>query len=194
MGNAHLDKLLETGKPFLPCYWHRQGLFCSYYLFQQQHRGLKLGFLVSPSGDGDIGSDIIESWGARSIRGSSSETGAQALRDLYYAITREGLSITTTPDGPRGPIFEFKPGIIMLSRLTGAPILPMAYAVDKAWLLRSWDRFFIPKLLSTIVIVIGEPVFIPSKLTEQETGKYQIKMAEILNKLTESATQELNTK
>lgn len=192
IGNSQIDKLLETGKPFLPCYWHQQALFCAYYLLKQKDRGLNLGFLVSPSEDGDIGTKLIESWGARSIRGSSSGTGAQALRDLYYAITRENISVTTTPDGPRGPIFEFKSGMITLARLTGAPILPMAYATDRAWTLRSWDRFFIPKPFSRIVILIGEPIKIPDRLTEAETKLLQDEMAERLNQLSASAKQQLD--
>lgn len=193
-GLSQIDQLLESGKPFLPCYWHQQALFCAYYLFQQQSRGLKLGFLVSPSEDGDIGSNIIDSWGARSIRGSSSETGGQALRNLYHAIVQEGVSITTSPDGPRGPVFEFKAGVIMLARVSGAPILPMAYAADRAWRLKSWDQFFIPKPLSRIVIVIGEPVNIPSKLNQAETKEQQVEMAEILNRLSETAVLKLAAK
>lgn len=192
IGNSHIDKLLETGKPFLPCYWHQHALFCAYYLLQLKDRGLNLGFLVSPSEDGDIGTKLIESWGARSIRGSSSGSGAQALRDLYYAVTQENISITTTPDGPRGPIFEFKSGMITLARLTGAPILPMAYATDRSWTLRSWDRFFIPKPLSRIVILIGEPVEIPDRLSDAETQSFQKEMTEKLNQLSESAKEKLN--
>ena len=98
------------------------------------------------------------------IRGSSSRTGAQAMRDLYLAVSRHHISPANTPDGPRGPIFEFKPGPLMLAQMTGAPILPMACAAKRCKQLDSWDRFILPGWFNTLVVVIGEPVFVQKGL------------------------------
>src|SRR5208337_4610625 len=70
--------------------------------------------------------------GGEVIRGSSTYTGARALRDYYQALVHEGISPAITPDGPRGPAWKFKPGAILLSQLSQRPIIPMAYAASRA--------------------------------------------------------------
>jgi|GEM_PF-106023 len=183
VGADHAERQLAGGQPFLPCYWHQQSVFCIGYLLELQRRGLNLGFLVSPSEDGAIGAKVFESVGARAIRGSSTRTGAQALRDIYLAVKQEGLSIATTPEGPRGPAFEFKQGWIMLAQLTGAPLLPLAYACDRAWRFKSWDRFFVPKPFARIVVAVGEPREVPKRLGAEEMAVLQEEMTDRMNAL-----------
>jgi len=67
------------------------------------------------------------------IRGSSSHTGAQALKGYFQALMREQVSPVINPDGPRGPRFKFKLGAVLLSQLSGRPMLPLAYAASRAW-------------------------------------------------------------
>jgi hypothetical protein len=78
--------------------------------------------------------------GGRVIRGSSTHTGARALRDYYVALVQENISPVITPDGPRGPRFKFKPGAILLAQMSGRPMLPLAYAASRASLIK-WDKF-----------------------------------------------------
>ena len=86
---------------------------------------------------------MVSRIGARAIRGSSSHTGARALRDYYLALVKENISPVVTPDGPEGPRFKFKPGAILLAQMSGRPMLPMAYAASRAWLIK-WDKFVMP--------------------------------------------------
>jgi len=72
------------------------------------------------------------------IRGSSTHTGARALRDYYETIVKQQVSPAITPDGPRGPVHEFKPGAVMLAQLTGKPILPISIAASRTWRFRTW--------------------------------------------------------
>jgi lysophospholipid acyltransferase (LPLAT)-like uncharacterized protein len=156
-GTGHLDTVLAKWPSMLPCYWHQHELFCARYLLLQMPRGLKLGFLVSPSVDGEIPSMIATRLGASVIRGSSTHTGARALRDYYQLLVKEQVSPVITPDGPSGPRFRFKPGAIMLAQISGRPMVPMAYAASRAWLV-AWDKFVIPWPFARIVVAIGEPV------------------------------------
>lgn len=183
MGEAHAKQLLQSGKAFIPCYWHQQHIFCSYYLFQLQKQGLNLGFLISPSADGEIASRVIESWGARAIRGSATRTGAKAMRDMYNIVCKEGVSPATTSDGPQGPAQKFKPGAIMIAQLTRAPMLPMACAASSAWYLKSWDKFMIPKPFSRIVIAIGEPQSVDKSLGFENLQPQQDNMEKAINQL-----------
>ncbi|HXR20496.1 MAG TPA: lysophospholipid acyltransferase family protein [Steroidobacteraceae bacterium] len=157
VGEAHLDAVLARAPSFLPCYWHQHQLFCGYYLLQaQQRRRLRVGFLISPSVDGELGAMIIRRVGGVVIRGSSSHTGALALKGYFEALVHEHVSPVINPDGPRGPRFKFKPGAVLLAQLSGRPMLPMAYVASRAWLVH-WDRFVLPMPGSRIVIAFGPP-------------------------------------
>ncbi|MFO1427995.1 MAG: lysophospholipid acyltransferase family protein [Steroidobacteraceae bacterium] len=163
IGEQHLRAALADGGTLIPCYWHQHQVFCAWYLLRQAHLGLRAGFLISPSVDGELGAMIVRRVGGHVVRGSSTYTGARALRDFMQALTRDGISPAITPDGPRGPAFEFKAGAILLAQMSGRPMLPMAWAASRATLVQ-WDRFVIPWPLARIAIAIGEPRYVPRKL------------------------------
>lgn len=187
VGEEHLEEVLARWPSFLPCYWHQHTLFCAQYLLRQQrHRPLRVGFLISPSVDGELGAMILRRAGAHVIRGSSSRTGALALKEYYQALTRDGICPVVSPDGPRGPRFQFKPGAVLLAQMSGRPILPMAYAASRAWLVH-WDRFVLPVPFSRIVIAIGAPRTVPRVLDAARLGSLQLEMAAALRATFESA-------
>lgn len=162
-GAEHLEAALASAPSLLPCYWHQHELFCGRWLQQQKARGLAMGVLISPSVDGEIAAGIARRLGIHVIRGSSTRTGARALRDYYKLLVEEGVSPVITPDGPTGPRFRFKPGALLLAQLSGRPLLPMAYAASRAWF-TGWDRFVIPWPFSRIAISIGAPVYVGREL------------------------------
>ena len=176
VGDEHTEKALAATPSVIPVYWHQHQLFCSKYLLDQTARGLKLGFLISPSVDGDIGVMIVAKFGGHSIRGSASHTGARALRDYYEALVKQGISPSITPDGPKGPRFVFKPGAILLSQMSQRPMLPLAYAASRAWLI-AWDKFVIPWPFSRIVIAVGAPRQVPRTLQPAALESLQKEMA-----------------
>ena len=124
-------------------------------------RGFKACFLVSGSVDGEVPERIARAWGAEVIRGSANQSGALALRDMQKMM-QNGYSIVTTADGPRGPKYEFKMGAILMARIAGVPIIPVACAADRAWYLDRWDNFMIPKPFARITAAVGEPYPIPA--------------------------------
>jgi lysophospholipid acyltransferase (LPLAT)-like uncharacterized protein len=166
----------------IPVYWHQHQLFCAKYLLEQKPRGLKLGFLISPSVDGDIGVMIVDRFGGHSIRGSASHTGARALRDYYDALVKQGVSPSITPDGPKGPRFVFKPGAILLSQMSQRPMLPLAFYASRASLI-AWDKFVIPWPFSKIVIAVGAPRQVPRIIQPAALEALQKEMAAELKTL-----------
>jgi len=159
-GVEHLEAALAKAPSLVPCYWHQHQLYCGKYLVEQRARGLNVGWLISPSVDGELGAMLVRRFGGTVIRGSSTHTGARALRDYYQALVKDDVSPVITPDGPKGPRFKFKPGAILLSQMSGRPILPMAYAASRAWLIK-WDKFVIPWPFARIAIAIGPPCYVP---------------------------------
>jgi lysophospholipid acyltransferase (LPLAT)-like uncharacterized protein len=181
LGAEHLDGALAKAKSLIPCCWHQHQLYCARYLIEQTVRGLKVGWLISPSVDGELAAMMVRRAGGFVIRGSSTGTGALALRDYYTALVKENVSPILTPDGPRGPRFHFKPGAILLAQMSGRPILPMAYAASRAWLIK-WDKFVIPVPFSKIVIAIGEPKYVPRVTDAKAIERLQAELtAELKN-------------
>lgn len=164
-GEEHLAAALARAPSLIPCYWHQHQLYCGKFLIEQRARGLAPGWLISPSVDGELGAMMVRRFGGAVIRGSSTHTGARALRDYYQALTRDGISPVITPDGPRGPRFKFKPGALLLAQMSQRPILPMAYAASRAWLVK-WDKFVIPvPFVARIAIAVGPPRYV-SRVTD----------------------------
>jgi len=159
IGAEHAEALLATGTVSAPCYWHQHHVACSTYMRTWLSRGYKLCFLISGSVDGEVPERIARSWGAEVIRGSANQSGALALRDQQQMM-KNGYSIVTTADGPRGPKYEFKPGTLLMARIAGVPIVPIACAADRAWYLNRWDNFMVPKPFARVVVGIGEPYLV----------------------------------
>ncbi len=186
IGAEHIAAALAGAPSFIPVYWHQHQLFCVKHLLEQRAAGLRLGFLISPSVDGEIGAMLVRSLGGEVIRGSSSHTGARALRDYYQALARDGVSPAITPDGPRGPPWKFKPGAVLLAQLSGRPMIPLSYAASRAWKIK-WDRFVIPMPLSRIVIAVGEPVYVQKGLSAPGLERLQLDMEQRLRALFDTA-------
>ena len=193
IGDEHTASALAKSPSLIPVYWHQHQLFCAKYLLEQAARGLKLGFLISPSVDGEIGVMIVSHFGGHVIRGSASHTGARALRDYYDALVKQGISPAITPDGPKGPRFVFKPGAILLSQMSQLPILPMAYAASRATLFQ-WDKFVLPWPFARIAIAIGEPRQVPRALRPDALEAWQKDMAAEMKRLFDVARAALDGK
>jgi hypothetical protein len=175
LGVEHLQAALQKAPSLIPCFWHQHQGFCAKYLLDERGRGFSVGWLISPSVDGEIGARLVRRVGGHVIRGSSSHTGARALRDYYLALVQENICPVITPDGPRGPRFKFKPGAILLAQMSGRPMLPMAYAASRASLIK-WDKFVLPWPGSRIVIAIGAPRYVPRVLDGAHIERLQGEM------------------
>jgi hypothetical protein len=160
--------------PTVFAFWHRSLLACAY-----RFRGLDIAILISPSFDGELIARTVELLGFKAIRGSSSRGGAAGLRSMTEAYAA-GHRCAITADGPRGPVFVAKPGTAQLAQFTGAPWVGVFYALPlRAWQLRSWDRFLIPKPFSRVLLTwpthIPAPEVTPAAI--QSTLDQAVRMA-----------------
>jgi len=150
------------------CFWHGCTFSAGWYF-----RRYNACILISRSFDGELIARTLARLGFRSVRGSSSSNrgsrGAVAgLLALRAEVARGGLAIFTA-DGPRGPVFQSKLGPVKLAQHTGEPIGCFHLQPEKAWVLRSWDRFTIPKPFSRVVVSWVRSVPAPSaKATSEE--------------------------
>ncbi len=160
IGADTIDPFIKDGTVCAPAYWHQHHIIGSTLIRSWLQRGFKACFLVSGSVDGDVPERVARAWGAEVIRGSANQSGALALRD-QQRMMKDGYSIVTTADGPRGPKYEFKSGTVLMARIAGVPIVPIGCAANRAWYLNRWDDFMIPKPFARIVIAVGEPIPVP---------------------------------
>ncbi len=136
----------DVPAPAIYALWHRSLLACAWHF-----RNRDIAILISPSFDGELIARTVQRLGFLPIRGSSSRGGAPGLRNMERAY-REGHNCAITADGPRGPVFVAKPGVAQLASLVGADVGAFYVLPQRAWQLRSWDRFLIPKPFSRVLI------------------------------------------
>jgi lysophospholipid acyltransferase (LPLAT)-like uncharacterized protein len=105
---------------------------------------------------------ICQRLGLGVVRGSTARGGCQALLSMIRDVDHTHLGIT--PDGPRGPRRELKPGVVMVASQSGLPVVPIGIGFVRAWRFRSWDSFALPLPGSTIVGVVGAPISVPRDL------------------------------
>lgn len=173
---------------YAPCYWHQHHVLCSGMMRSWIRRGFRACFLVSASVDGDVPARIASSWGADVIRGSANQTGALVLRDMQQKI-RDGVAIVTTADGPNGPKYDFKPGAVLMARIGGTPLVPLACAADRAWYLDRWDDFMIPKPFARVVLAVGDPIEVPRNASMERLEDYRLQMQYATNALMQESKQ-----
>lgn len=153
-------ELPASGQPYIFCVWHNR-LPLSIVLYRRFITAAggvpKMAGLVSASRDGALLSRVLELLEVQPVRGSSSRRGAQALLELNSWLER-GYDVAITVDGPRGPRYHVKPGVVGLAQLTGRAIVPASYHLSRKWTLKSWDRFQIPVPFSTCTLRYADPI------------------------------------
>lgn len=175
------------GTPVLLAFWHGRML----YLVHRYHRQ-RITALVSRSQDGAFVSQVLQRFGVHVTRGSSSRGGAQALLEIVRKV-RSGYHAALTPDGPRGPRYVVQPGIVAVAKKTGAAILPVTYSARWKKVFRSWDAFLMPLPFSRVVVIYGEPIYVPAHASP---AVFQAKRHEVetsLQRITEMADRSCST-
>lgn len=124
-GAQSVDRLLAQGQRMIIAFWHAQQL-----MMPLAYRGTEAHVLISRHGDGELIQRIIAQFGLQAVRGSSTRGGVEALRELIR-LGRSGVDLVITPDGPKGPRQVAKMGVVQLAKVTGLPIVPLAFGCSK---------------------------------------------------------------
>jgi lysophospholipid acyltransferase (LPLAT)-like uncharacterized protein len=152
------------------CFWHQCVLPCAIY-YRRTHGTI----LISRSFDGELITRILNLFGFCAVRGSSSRGAREGLLGLKSVI-ESGRPAIFTADGPRGPIYQTKMGPIKLAQMTGARIGAFHLEPERAWTMRSWDRFMVPKPFTRIVVSWGRWTEVQEYLADSE---FEAKRAEL---------------
>lgn len=168
-------KAKQAGKPIILLIWHGRQMFAPYFF-----RGQRITVLVSPSRDGEIIAQIAMGWQYRIVRGSGSHSIVRAWVKMRQDLRRGG-EVVITPDGPRGPDRQLKPGCLKLAQDTGAVLVPWSFSASRRKFLRSWDRFLFFYPFSRIVAVYGKPLTVSPALDDAEFETERRRVERALN-------------
>lgn len=170
------EAAVGSGETVILAFWHARQLPLAY-----THRGRGVIVLVSRSRDGELISRILARLGSGTARGSSSRGGEAAIRELR-AAAQAGRTLAVTPDGPRGPAERSKDGLTWLASQLGLRVVPLASSARDSWVLRSWDRFRIPRPFARVCIGHGAPIAVAP---ERDSGTAERERARVETALRE---------
>ncbi len=177
------DIELENGRVVIPdciaLVWHQR-------LFTLASSFPNAGFsaLISQHADGEMLARVLGGIGFNPILGSSTRGAAKAVLELMK-IADSSVRIAITPDGPRGPARKLQRGAIFLASRTGLPIYTVTVGIAKAWKLRTWDEFLIPKPFTRALLRTGAPFRVPPDLDRDGIEAERLKIEAHMQEMTE---------
>lgn len=174
-------------RPMVWAFWHRC-LIVATHRFQKRD----IAVLTSRSFDGEIISRIIEKFGYGAVRGSSRRGALGAVLGARREL-EAGRAVAFTVDGPLGPVYQAKPGPVVLSRLTGVRIIAFHIAVERAWTLRTWDRMILPKPFSRAFVHFSAPMLVPAGANEAEMERWRNELQRTLERVRDAAEAKVRT-
>jgi lysophospholipid acyltransferase (LPLAT)-like uncharacterized protein len=172
------QRLRATNKPWVFALWHATLLPIAY-----RHSNEGVAVLVSQHRDGELIARVLAAWGNTTVRGSTTRGGSRALLAMIDELER-GVPVAVTPDGPRGPALKFQSGALVAAQRANVPVIPMLVHADRAWRLKSWDRFMIPKFFARVTIAYGDPVMVGGSTPREaaaEVDRFEAMMHEVQN-------------
>ncbi len=156
VGEPRLADFRRLGPgPLLFALWHGD-FFPVFWYGRRQDNCV----IVSRSPDGEILARVLRRCGYRTVRGSSTTGATRAMIDLAREIGA-GHDASIAVDGPRGPALRAKPGILLLAKMTGCPVVPLGVGMSRSKRFASWDRFRLPLPMARVVLTAGDPIEVP---------------------------------
>ena len=165
---------------YIYAFWHENMLLLAY-----QYARPDIHVLISRHADGQLIAEVCRHLGFRTVRGSTTRGGAEALLQMTHLGRTSHLAIT--PDGPRGPRRTVQIGLAYLAARTGMPVVPVGIGFSKAWRLRSWDRFALPKPWTTSVTVTEDAIDVPAGADRALLEEYAERIQTAMRRVTDLA-------
>lgn len=186
-GEEEIKGHLREGGKAIAAIWHQRILIVLDYA--GRFGEFAPAVMISQSRDGEMIADVYRRLHFRPVRGSSSRGGRKALAAMVADLAEHPFAVHVV-DGPQGPRGIVKAGLISIAQHSGVPIVPVAISVTRAWVLKSWDRFLIPKPLSTVCVHWGAPIPVPATLDDSAFEALRREVEMTLRQLQDDADRE----
>jgi lysophospholipid acyltransferase (LPLAT)-like uncharacterized protein len=174
----HWEALKRSGGKVIYMTWHQRMSYHFHY-----SGPLHLTLMISNSRDGEYAARVARWLGFRDVRGSSARGATTALKKMTQKVMK-GKPCSVLADSPLGPARVAKAGAFFMARTTGAPLIPFLWGADRCWILKSWDRYLIPKPFARISICYAEPIWVPPSAKEDELEGYRRQLEDTMNRAT----------
>jgi len=182
--NNIFEERKKEGNNMIFVSWHSRLLVLPYY-YRYRYGFKDLTMMVSQSRDGELFKRLLEKFDIETVRGSGTRGGMSAIKSLIR-VGRSGRDTALALDGSKGPAFIIQPGALLLSQMTGVPLLPVMYDASRKIVLNTWDKMIIPLPFSHIHIAFSDYIYIPRDAKDLEPYLHQIQ--EIMDELTKYCT------
>jgi hypothetical protein len=173
-------------RPLIVSLWH-SGMIPATYIC----RDIGVRVMSSNSYDGEYMGRIIHKFGFVAVKGSSSRNAVRALLGLRRAL-EDGWTVAFTLDGPRGPRHKVKPGPAALARSSCVPMSMFHTAVEKAWVLNTWDKLMIPLPFSRVLVRFGKLIPVPPEASDEDLERYTNELQAAMDRVCEFAEANVN--
>jgi len=185
-GREHIEaRFADPASIVVVAFWHgRLGAMVG--LWRCLDHGRPVAVLSSTHRDGRISAATMRRLGLEVVDGSSRRGGSEGLRRMISWL-RGGRWAAITPDGPRGPRMRAQPGVLMMARMAGAPVLPVAFSTTRGRTLGSWDGLLLPLPFGRGVYVVGRPIVMPRETDEATLEALRLEVEAALTAVTREA-------
>lgn len=182
-----IERFYETVKkhPTIIMLWHNRIFLCPNFFGEYMEPTSNYTAYVSKSRDGEWLALATESYKNGFTIRVPKFNKHTSLKEFVKTLKKSIVLIT--PDGPTGPVYKIKPGVIVAAQLAKAQIFPFSWSASKYWRIKSWDQMIIPKPFGKIVIGYGEPFFIssdPQMSLDAKTAEAEDKLNHFKNDIT----------
>ncbi len=185
--NEELQGDIKNNVPIVFAFWHGHELAMISYADHYQ-----FATMTSISNDGQLMARVLTWLGAKTSKGSSSKKAIQGLKGLIR-LAKSGYIPVVPVDGPRGPIYEPKPGVFELSKLLNAKIYPGGVATtSKISFEKSWNKTFMPRPFAKVHLVWGKPLSPISRDDDPRSPELADQLKNAINAAGQLAAQELH--
>lgn len=182
--NAH--DLVSQQFPVILAMWHGQHLMTPFV----QKAGYRSKVLISRHRDGELNAKVVSYFGIGLVRGSGAhdgrvmeKRGAVALMQMLREL-EAGWNMALTADVPKIARKAGR-GIVMLARVSGRPIFPVAIASSRRKIFeRSWDKTALNLPFSRIAFVLGAPVYVAADVDEAGAEAARLQVEDSMNAAT----------
>ena len=174
----YVQKAQEEGGILL--LWH-SGLLLTPYFCGCKTSELSYAAVISNSRDGDLLALIGDSFSNGEALRVAHDSRSKALKTIVNTL-KSGKVVIITPDGPQGPPYQVKPGVVFAATMAKKQIFPFTWEATRYWQLGTWDKMRIPKPFSRVTMTVGEPLHLPSgkEKTREELSSH---LEDVLNAL-----------
>jgi lysophospholipid acyltransferase (LPLAT)-like uncharacterized protein len=177
-GEDHLRILRARKQNYIVAVWHT---FVTAAVFTLHHRHFCI-YSDHPRTEAyekswthffrEIGLKTLRSLGFDVLDASLGKQSAGVLN--FIKKIQSGTPAIVAPDGPHGPIYEAKPGVLYMAAKSGSVVVPIGASFGRRVIGSNWDDFSLPLPFSRVAFVVGEPIAPPKDLSEAalaEAGK-----------------------